>query len=117
VDGPTDRSGWGFNAGATLIIYAGGRGGERGRGRGEGRGGRGGFTRARRNSDAGEEGAGGEGGDGNPAEKKERPRLQLKPRSKPLEAKEAEDASARKPSIFGGGKPHDELEWTVRCAA
>ena len=96
----------------------GGRGGGERGGRGGGRGGEGfrgggrgtGTFRARRNSDAGEEGGG-----GNPAEeKKERPRLQLKPRSKPLEAKAEEDVSARKPSIFGGGKPHDELEWTKK---
>ncbi len=115
------------------VIVTGGRGGERGRGRGDGRGprssifgssrgDRGGGFRPRRNSDVGEDGAdggsgGGEGAEGNPAERKERPKLQLKPRSKPLEAKEAAAEAARKPSIFGGGKPHDELEWTVRLFA
>lgn len=48
------------------------------------------------------EGEAAEGG-----EKKERPRLQLKPRSKPLG--EGGGESGAKPSIFGGGKPHDEV--------
>ncbi len=52
----------------------------------------------------GEEAAGGE--------RPQRPKLQLKPRSKPLaEAGPEGGEEARKPSIFGGGKPHDELEF------
>lgn len=38
---------------------------------------------------------------------KERPRLQLKPRSKPVEEAKPEPAESRSPSIFGGAKPVD----------
>ena len=37
--------------------------------------------------------------------------LQLKPRSKPVTPDA--DSAARKASIFGGGRPHDELEYEV----
>lgn len=51
----------------------------------------------------------------------ERRRLQLAPRSKPINATATPGtgpapapASAKKASIFGGGKPHDEFAYEVR---
>lgn len=41
-----------------------------------------------------------------------RKRLQLKPRSKPLDAP-VETTAARSAAIFGGGRPHDDLEYEV----
>lgn len=49
------------------------------------------------------------GGAAKPAEG--RKRLQLKPRTKPLDAPAPEPA--RNASIFGGGRPHDDLEYEV----
>ena len=37
----------------------------------------------------------------------------MKPRSKPVTETVVEGALSRNPSIFGGGKPHDELEYEV----
>ncbi|TFJ83720.1 hypothetical protein NSK_004824 [Nannochloropsis salina CCMP1776] len=99
----------------------------RDRGRGGPRGGEGGRRGPRPNIFGGENGPrraalsseGGGGGDGareEPAKEEggvvrpQRPRLQLKPRSKPLVDEEGERKGMdRKQSIFGGGRPHDEV--------
>lgn len=51
----------------------------------------------------------------------ERPRLKLAPRSKPTSGQAPTAAapapsSAKKASIFGGGRAHDEFAYEVRCS-
>lgn len=58
------------------------------------------------------------GGGGEAPSSAERPRLKLAPRSKPAgqaaAAAAPAPASAKKSSIFGGGKAHDEFAYEVR---
>lgn len=90
------------------------RGDVRGDGRGGGRGGSG-FSRDRHERSAPGPGPYPAKEAAAPAPPASRPKLVLQPRTLPVEIIGKTVADETKPDIFGGGRPHDELQYEVCC--